>query len=137
MPDEFILHKAHLKELPKIIEFVVNSIKKQGLESITFPVESAVDEACTNIIKYAYNGKPGFIKLSVTRENNTAIITIKDKGKLFDPNSVATPDIHSDIDQRHVGGLGIYLMKKLMDEIEYHFDPHTGNTLILKKKATD
>jgi anti-sigma regulatory factor (Ser/Thr protein kinase) len=136
LADELTIHNAHLKELPKIVEFVTSSVEKQGLHNITFQIESAVDEACTNVINYAYDGKPGYISLSVAREDNTAVITINDKGKQFDPNSIAVPDTRSDIFDRSIGGLGIYIMKKLMDEIIYHYDPKTGNTLILKKKDT-
>jgi anti-sigma regulatory factor (Ser/Thr protein kinase) len=136
LADELTIHNAHLKELPKIVEFVTSSVEKQGLQNITFQIESAVDEACANVIKYAYDGKPGYIRLSVAREDNTAVITINDKGRQFDPNSIAVPDTQSNINDRHIGGLGIYIMKKLMDEIIYHYDPKTGNTLTLKKKGT-
>jgi len=98
-------------------------------------VELAVDEAVTNVIKHAYAGGKGEIHLTCTREGDTFVVTIQDKGKPFDPHSVTPPDLEADIDSRRIGGLGIFFMKKFMDEVSYRFDPSEGNVLTLKKKA--
>jgi len=95
-----------------------------------------VDEACTNIIKYAYAGKAGIIAIICERQKDELIITISDYGKPFDPLSVPQPDLAADLDHRKVGGLGIYLMKKLMDDVSYNFESVKGNRLIMRRKLT-
>jgi len=95
-----------------------------------------VDEACTNIIKYAYSGKAGIITIVCERQNDELVITIRDYGKSFDPLSVPQPDLAADLDHRKVGGLGIYFMKKLMDDVSYSFDARKGNSLIMRRKLT-
>jgi len=107
------------------------------MEAALLPrVELAVDEAVTNVIKHAYAGSKGQIHLTCTREGDTFVITIQDKGKPFDPRSVPPPDLEADVDGRRIGGLGIYFMKKIMDEVSYRFDPAEGNVLTLKKRAS-
>jgi anti-sigma regulatory factor (Ser/Thr protein kinase) len=97
-------------------------------------VQTAVDEACTNIIKYAYSGQNGTITVTCDRQNNDFVVTIRDWGKPFDPESVSLPDLEADLDERKTGGLGIYLMKKLMDDVSYSFDARNGNTLVMRKR---
>ena len=64
------------------------------------------------------------------------IVTIRDRGKPFDPSSVPSPDLEADLDKRRVGGLGIYFMRKLMDEVSYNFDAKKGNELTMRKRLT-
>ena len=62
------------------------------------------------------------------------IVTIRDRGKPFDPSSVPPPDLEADLDKRRVGGLGIYFMRKLMDEVNYTTDADKGNELTMRKR---
>jgi len=64
------------------------------------------------------------------------VVTIKDEGKPFDLSSVPPPDLDTDLDKRRIGGLGIYLMRKLMDDVSYSFDAQKGNTLVMRKTLT-
>jgi serine/threonine-protein kinase RsbW len=93
----------------------------------------AVDEACTNIIKYAYSEEGGVITLTCELQGNDFVVIIRDRGKPFDPSSVPPPDLEADLDERKIGGLGIYLMGKLMDDVSYSFDAKKGNTLVMRK----
>ena len=108
-----------------------------GVEEGIFEIQVAVDEACTNIIKYAYSGKGGIIIVTCEMKGNDLVITIRDKGKPFDPASVPSPDLGPDLDKRKIGGLGIYLMRKLMDDVSYSFDAEKGNTLVMRKTLTE
>lgn len=95
----------------------------------------AVDEAVTNIIKHSYSFDPkGEIKLEIDINNNEFIITITDKGKSFDPTSVPEPDIRKYQREHRVGGFGLYLMKKFMDDVNYTSIPDNYNKVALKKK---
>lgn len=127
------IEKAVLADLPRIIEFVVNWLESRGLDKYSFPLETAVDEASTNVIKYAYSGQEGFFQISCELRGNEIVVTIRDRGIQFDPNSVPLPDVDADLENRKIGGLGIYVMKKMMDNVRYDFDLQEGNRLEMRK----
>lgn len=112
------------------------SMSQLGIEAGVFEVQTAVDEACTNIIKYAYSEVGGIITITCEMQDNDFIVTVRDEGKPFDPSSVLPPDLEADLDKRRIGGLGIYLMRKLMDDVIYSFDAKKGNSLVMRKILT-
>lgn len=122
-----------LENLSVIAEFIATAMRQLGIEEGIFDVQIAVDEACTNIIQYAYAGKGGIIAISCELQDNDIVITITDKGMPFDPGSVPPPDLEADLNHRRVGGLGMYLMRKLMDDVSYDFDAEKGNKLTMRK----
>ena len=128
---------ARLENLSVIADFISTSMSQLGIEEGIFEIQVAVDEACTNIIKYAYSGKGGIIIINYEVKGNDLVITIRDKGRPFDPASVPSPDLEADVDKRKIGGLGIYLMRKLMDDVSYSFDAEKGNTLVMRKTLTE
>jgi anti-sigma regulatory factor (Ser/Thr protein kinase) len=127
---------AKLKNLSVIADFISGSMSQFGIEADEFEVQTAVDEACTNIIKYAYSGEGGIITLTCEVRDNDFVVTIRDRGKPFDPSTVPPSDLGADLDKRRIGGLGIYLMRKLMDDVSYSFDAKKGNTLVMRKTLT-
>jgi len=126
--------KAKLENLSVVADFISNSIRQLGVNTSIFEIQMAVDEACTNIIKYAYSEGDGVIDITCDVQENNLIVTIRDKGKPFDPQSVAPPDLHADLNQRKIGGIGIFLMKKLMDDVSYSFNDISGNLLTMRKR---
>jgi anti-sigma regulatory factor (Ser/Thr protein kinase) len=95
----------------------------------------ALDEACTNIIEHGYGGEgKGDIECSVESTGEGIKITLKDKGKPFAPDQIPEPNLKVDLEDLKSRGLGLYLMKNLMDEIDYHFENGAGNTLIMLKR---
>lgn len=117
-------------QLAVIGEFITGAAQSAGLNKrAIYQVQTAVDEACANIIyhAYAYEGQ-GPIELRCECRQNDFVVTITDYGTPFDPDSVATPDINAGLDERKEGGLGTYLMRCLMDEVRYQF---TGAANIL------
>jgi serine/threonine-protein kinase RsbW len=112
-------------------------------EKAVFHIELACDEACTNIIEHAYgNEETGLIKISYETDNDRFIITFRDNGRTFDPDTVPLPPtiqadsntdaaIHETLKE---GGLGLHFMRQLMDSVTFHSDPQQGNTLIMIKK---
>ena len=128
--------KSELKSLAALGDFITETLSKFGSDqNPIYQVNLAVDEACTNIIKHAYSGGKGDISLILEFLNDDLIVTITDKGKPFDPNSIPTPDLSSGLDKRKEGGLGIYFMHKLMDEVSYSFN-HKGNRLTMRKRLS-
>jgi serine/threonine-protein kinase RsbW len=94
----------------------------------------AVDEACTNIIKHAYQyATDKEIEVSILPQHRSFEIRIFDNGRSFDPSKIRQPDLKEHIGHRNRGGLGVYLMKKLMDKVEYNFHRGKRNEVRLIK----
>lgn len=105
-------------------------------EEIIDKIILAVDEACTNVIKHAYKFSPeGDIVINIKALNNKFTISITDYGKDFDPSLVPDPDIKKYYQQHKIGGLGIYLMKKLMDEVNYNSTSKKNQVVLVKYLA--
>ena len=130
------IESALLGDIPGIVEFVVEWLQRNGLDRYVFAYETAVDEASTNVVKYAYGGKGGFFQISCALRGADIIVAIRDRGNRFDPNSVPLPEVVSQLEERKVGGLGIYMMKKMMDRVDYSYSDREGNRLELVKKTT-
>jgi anti-sigma regulatory factor (Ser/Thr protein kinase) len=127
---------AVLADIPGIVEFVVDWLQRNGLDRYVFTLETAVDEASTNVVKHAYGGKGGFFQISCGLRGTDIIVTVKDRGNKFDPNSVPLPEVVSQLEDRKVGGLGIYVMKKMMDQVNYSYSEGEGNRLELIKRTS-
>ncbi len=127
--------KSELKSLSVISDFLSESIKKYGITKMSVPdVLLAVDEACTNVIKHSYKKEEdGVIILQCYVSEDKFIVKIKDWGKPFEITSIQKPDLKADYRKRKIGGLGVYLMNEIMDEIEYSFNKKKGNILTMKK----
>lgn len=123
------------ENLARIAEFITDSARTLGLgEDEVFAVEMAVDEACANVIEHAYGGEPGgSIEITCALEADRFEVTIHDYGEAFDPEKVPCPDTCCSLEEREVGGLGVYFMKTLMDEVRFEFDSSKGNTLTMTK----
>jgi serine/threonine-protein kinase RsbW len=132
---ESITLTADLDALAKISAFITEAAESCGLdERATWQVQLAVDEAATNIIQHAYDSDdPGDMTIGWRCEGNQFVITIRDHGRSFDPENVPTPDLQSPLEERQVGGLGIYLITRLMDEVRFDFHPQQGNVLTMTK----
>ena len=114
--------EGKLENLSLIGEFIGDSMREFGLDNRKiFNVQMAVDEACTNIIEYGYANEEGMIDIACQRRGEEIVVVIKDEGKPFDPTSVQPPDLNASLEERKTGGLGIYFMKTLMDEVRYEF----------------
>ncbi len=125
---------AHLENLEKLIDFSLSCLKSAGIKKETASeIHLAVDEACTNTIKYAYpSGETGDIELSCILNHRSATIVIRDWGPPFNPLDMPPPDLRLDIDERPIGGLGIYLMKKFSDRIDYRREDDSNILTITK-----
>ncbi len=128
---------ATLDSLEPVSTFITSVTSQVGLDDhAAWQVQLAVDEAVTNIIQHGYNEvEQGKIDLSWQLEHNELVITIRDKGRQFNPSDVPEPDIHSPLEERQAGGLGIFLMNKLMDSVRYTFHSEEGNVLVMTKRT--
>jgi serine/threonine-protein kinase RsbW len=128
---------SDMRNLATISDFVSACAREWALnEYDTFALQMATDEACANVIEHAYNGRPdGTVSIECSLANDEVILTIRDRGRPFDPKSVPRPDMAAPLDKRHEGALGLYLMEKLMDVVQFEFDPTRGNRLTMRKKV--
>jgi len=137
MTEEYeICVTSQLSRLAQISEFVAGRALLAGMdEDQAFAVQMAVDEACTNAIEHAYEGHgDGEVHICCFVEDEDFVVRVIDHGKPFDPCSVPEPDVSTPLEERQIGGLGIYLMKKLMDDVEFRFDQALGNQVIMRKR---
>ena len=105
-------------------------------------IEIAVDEACTNVIKYAYTseekiafkgGKDNEINIKVNINTKRIMIEVSDAGKEFDFENYHVPDIAAHLKEMKMHGLGLYIIKNFMDDVSYKRTPDGVNTLTLVK----
>ncbi len=127
---------SKMENLAIICGFIGSVAKKLGLDADqTCAVQMAVDEACTNVIEHAYGGRTnGIVHITCQLVNNDVVVTIHDHGRPFDLKAVPRPDITAPLEKRQERGLGLYLMEKLMDSVEFEFDAVKGNVLTMRKR---
>jgi phosphoserine phosphatase RsbU/P len=125
--------------LPEIADFVRDSVKEIGFNSVDlFSLETAVDEAVSNIIEHAYQGEgKGEITCTVEPLSNAVKIILEDHGQSFDPSCVPIPDITADLDDRMDHGLGVYMMCQLLDDIHFEFLNGTNYLTLIKNKTPE
>jgi serine/threonine-protein kinase RsbW len=123
--------------LDEIREFVGEIARNGGFgEKDVYNIQLATDEAASNIIEHAYEGiADGVLDLSCGMiESSTIQIVLIDYGYPFDPSTIPLPDLKADLSARKIGGLGIFLMRKLMDEVHYEPRPDKSNVLTMIKR---
>ncbi|NTW09696.1 MAG: ATP-binding protein, partial [Anaerolineaceae bacterium] len=104
-----------------------------------YSIQLATDEACSNIIEHAYKGSPkGKLDISCDATGGELTVIVHDHGKEFDMSRVRKPNLSKELSEREVGGLGVYLMHQLMDEVHFSSSKRFGNTLtMIKRKSRD
>jgi serine/threonine-protein kinase RsbW len=127
--------KSRTENLSEIRDFVSLNAHEAGIpDAVVENIMLAVDEACTNIIKHAYKLSPeGEIIIKINYDKEKFTVTIIDYGKSFEPDRIPRPDLQKYYKEHRVGGLGMYLMKSLMDDVEYISIPGKYNQVLLSK----
>ncbi len=126
---------SQLGKLAEISDFVGEAATRAGLdEGQVFEVQMATDEACTNSMEHAYEGREdGEVHVCCFIENNSFVVRITDFGKPFEPAEVPQPDITLPLEERSIGGLGLFLIYRLVDDVEFARDVGGGNQVTLRK----
>ncbi len=127
---------ARFEVLDDIREFVAEIARAGGFnDKEVYSLQLAADEAASNIIEHAYEDMPGAdFDVACDMDGDTLTIIMRDMGKPFNPAGVKQPNLKADLSERKIGGLGVYLMRKLMDEVRYISNPKTGNLLTMTKR---
>lgn len=130
-----ILFKSSTKNLSLLRKFIEDKALAFGFdESSINQIILSVDEACTNIIKHAHKyDEKEIIEVDIDSNDNQFIIKLNYKGKAFDPNNISNPDMNDYFNKFKVGGLGVPIMKKFMNKIEFlHLNPDSNRLTLIK-----
>lgn len=115
-----LLIKNDPAQLAQLYEFLEQLAESCGISMPQqMEIKLALDEAVTNVIQYAYPGTTGDIRIDIECENRELKITITDKGIAFNPLENKEPDVTLPLEERPIGGLGIFLVKQLMTDVSY------------------
>jgi serine/threonine-protein kinase RsbW len=122
--------------LDEIREFVGQIAREGGFnEKEIYSLQLAADEAASNIIEHAYEGvADADFDVACDMRGDTLTVIMRDTGRPFNPSNVRQPNLKADLSERQIGGLGLYLMRKLMDDVHYISNPKTGNLLTMTKR---
>ena len=123
-----------LGELETIRECIAMLMKAWSIDpTFEFPLNMALEEAFTNVIKYAYDDdREHEIELNFNRHDDCLIITLTDDGQPYDPTAKADPDTALPASDRPIGGLGIFLVKKFMNEVRYRRHNNKNQLIFVK-----
>lgn len=127
--------EANIDNLKTVTEFVNEQLEENNCSpKAQMQIDIAIDELFGNIAHYAYSPKTGTatVQIEVQPFPLSVIITFIDNGVPYDPLAATEPDITASAEERKIGGLGIYLVKKSMDEISYEYSK--GKNILRIKK---
>ncbi len=127
---------GRFESLALISIFVRKAAKSAGLDDqAVYAVELAVDEACSNIIEHAYGKEDlGDIRCACKVTEMGLKVVLRDNGAPFDPDSVPEVDTDLPLEQRQPGGAGVFLMRKVMDEVIYEFKKGENILTLIKNR---
>jgi sigma-B regulation protein RsbU (phosphoserine phosphatase) len=110
-----------IAEVPQLSAFIDSFAEEAGLDfSLTMSLNLAMEEAVVNVMEYAYpEGTQGKVGISASVEGDDIEFVISDSGAAFDPTAKAEVNIDLEVEDRQIGGLGIHLVRNIMDNIKY------------------
>jgi serine/threonine-protein kinase RsbW len=127
---------ARVSDLEVIRSFVSEKAALVGADpQEMYDILLAVTEAVTNILLHGYQNEPGWIEVQVVIEEGDFWVILRDKAAQFDPTLMPLPDLDVPLEERSLGGMGVYLIKEHMDRMIYRSNPQGGNELILVKEG--
>ena len=113
--------------IPENNEAVLDFVRTE-LEAIGCPLKTqnqiaiSIEEIFVNIAHYAYNPEVGAARICITISDNTLKLVFEDSGKPYNPLEKSDPDITASVEDRKIGGLGVFMVKKMMDTVEYRYE---------------
>lgn len=126
---------ATVDRLPALLEFLRAFWREQALpEAAVFPFELALDEVFMNVVMHGSPAAapPREVRVGLERRGADVLLVMEDDGVAFDPLTLPAPDTDAPVEARDIGGLGVFLVRELMDDVAY---AHTGthNRLTMRK----
>ena len=135
MAEEQVLRvPAKLEELDEILNFVESLLEAHSsTPQVCNKIRMSMEELCANVALYAYPSGDGWMEIRGSVEDGVATFKIIDGGTPFNPLAKPDPDIMLSVEERCIGGLGIYMVKNMVDEVKYEYTDGC-NCLTLRKK---
>ncbi len=128
--------KAELEQMPVLRQFVEDTAAAwQAAPDELADVILAVDELATNSALHGYQGQPGTVEVLVRRSGTDLVVVITDQAAVFDPTQAPPPDLTLPLELRPMGGVGLHLVRNMVDELRWRARPQGGNELTLVKQA--
>ena len=127
--------EAKVENLQTVLDFIDGELESAECPmKVQMQIDVAVEELFVNVAHYAYEPETGDVTVSIDTENTPGktVITLKDSGVPFDPTAKEDPDVTLSAAERQIGGLGIYMVKKSMDSLEYAYDDGCNIVTITK-----
>jgi len=119
-----LIVEAKLDNLAQVLQFVDSRLEEEDCPiGLQMKIDVAVEEIFVNIASYAYtpDSGPATIRMEVEENPKTAVITFLDHGVPYDPLAKDDPDVTLSAEEREIGGLGIFMVKKSMDDMRYEY----------------
>jgi anti-sigma regulatory factor (Ser/Thr protein kinase) len=130
-----IVIPAKQDEIPKVVADIEEILTSQEFSAeAILDVQLAMEEVIVNIINYGYCGREGTIAIRCEASPSQVTLEISDSAPAFNPLSAAEPDVTSAIDERSIGGLGIFLVRQVMDTVTYRHKNHKNLLTLVKVK---
>ena len=130
---EQITIPAQLDHIESLYKFVCDTLEESGLGNPQLnKINLAIEEIYTNIVNYAYPDKDGNVTISVSSEPDRILIEFKDTGIPYNPLEKIDPDISLSADERVIGGLGIFMVKRIMDDVLYRYEDGQNILTLIK-----
>lgn len=128
-----------LAELPRVAESIDDFCAAHDLPAdCAFKLNIALEELLTNTISYGFDdARPHEIAITVARAGDEIVAEISDDARPFDPLNAPPPDLDSTIEERRIGGLGVHLVKTLMDKVAYAYRDGRNRVTLHKRIASD
>ena len=120
----------------EIVEYLLASPDMPSDEGLLFKLRLCCEEAVQNVVDYAYEDGAGYLEAGTSRQGDILEIVLMDSGRPFNPLEKEAPDITASLEDRQVGGLGIYLCTRMMDSVSYSYEQGC-NVLRMTMKDTN
>ncbi len=130
---------GRFSSLCEISDFIQKAAQEIGFSDFElYAIETAVDEACSNIIEHAYGGEnKGSIECNLEPQQDSLTIILKDRGKPFNPKLVTPPDLNCPLEERKNHGLGLYFIYQWMDDVSFSFEANRNVLTMVKRKQRE
>ena len=128
------IFKADVSELDNLFEYSSKLLRILEFTSreITL-INTALEEIFVNVAKYAYEDT-GYVEVTLSNDKNSVKFVFRDSGKPFNPLAKQDPNITANSDEREIGGLGIYMVKQIMDEVTYDYINNQNVLTLIKNR---
>ena len=127
--------EADILAIPRVSLALDRALRAHGFsDEDILDTQLAVEEAVTNVIVHGYARGTGKILITCRTTRALAEVQIEDSAPQFDPLTIPEPDITEDIEDRKIGGLGVFLIRQVMDDIIYRYEDGKNILVLVKKK---